>query len=217
MSIPLIKDYPVPTGTTLQRSALPWQLEAGRAALLVHDMQNYFLARYESPAFVARLVQRIAALRSLCHAQGIPVYYTAQPGGQAREQRGLLIDFWGPGMPPDGDARDIVAGLEPLPGQDQVLVKHRYSAFARSDLLARLQAQGRDQLMICGVYAHIGCLATATDAYMADIAPFMVADALADFSLAHHQMALQHAAHCSSKVVSLAEVQQQLERQHALA
>ncbi|GAA5787500.1 hypothetical protein GCM10007860_34170 [Chitiniphilus shinanonensis] len=210
MAIPLIQDYPVPTGVSLDRPPLPWQVAPERAALLIHDMQNYFVGRYASAGFVATLVRRIDALRQRCHALGVPVFYTAQPGDQPRAARGLLMDFWGPGMPQAGDGRAIVAGLEPRDGHDEVLVKHRYSAFARSDLQARLQRAGRDQLVICGVYAHIGCLVTATDAFMADIEPFLVADALGDFSLAHHEMALRHVAHCSGKVVSSAELLQRL-------
>ncbi|TJZ67440.1 isochorismatase family protein [Chitiniphilus eburneus] len=210
MAIPLIQDYPVPTGVTLHRPPLPWQVAPERAALLIHDMQNYFVARYESDAFVRGLVERIDAIRQRCHALGIPTFYTAQPGDQPRSARGLLVDFWGPGMPQAGDGRAIVPGLEPRLGHDQLLVKHRYSAFERSDLLERLRALGRDQLVICGVYAHIGCLVTATDAFMADIEPFLVADALGDFSQAHHEMALHHVAHCSGKVLSSAELLQQL-------
>ncbi len=210
MAIPKIEAYTPPTQVQLNRRPLGWTLQPERAALLIHDMQNYFLAPYASPAFVDDLITRIAVLRERCHRLGIPVYYTAQPGDQDVRDRALLVDFWGAGMPAQGDGQAIVAGLAPVAGRDQVLVKHRYSAFAKSDLLARLQAQGRDQLIVTGIYAHIGCLVTATDAFMSDIQPFVVADALGDFSLEQHQMALRHMAHCSSQVLSSQQVLQQL-------
>ena len=88
-------------------------MEARRAALLVHDMQRYFLAPYESDVFVERMVSRIRDIRRWCHSVGAPTFYTAQRGGQAKEDRGLLVDFWGAGMP-EGAPQAIVPGLEPV-------------------------------------------------------------------------------------------------------
>lgn len=210
MAIPKIKHYETPVDVVMSKPPLAWKLQANRAALLVHDMQNYFLRPYESTRFIENLVANVASIRALCHRLHIPVFYTAQIGGQSRESRGLLIDLWGNGMPRDEDAEAIVAGLEPMAGTDQVLVKHRYSAFAKSDLLDRLRRHGRSQLIIGGVYAHIGCMVTATDAFMADIQPFFVSDALGDFSLAHHEMALLHVAHCSGRVLSTRQVEHEL-------
>ncbi|MDA5636535.1 isochorismatase family protein, partial [Agrobacterium sp. ST15.16.024] len=91
---------------------------------------------------------------------------------------------------------------------DTVLVKWRYSAFHRSTLEEMLKETGRDQLIITGVYAHIGCMTTATDAFMRDIKPFFVADALADFSREEHLMALKYVAGRSGRVVMIEELLQ---------
>jgi isochorismate hydrolase len=202
VAIPRIEHYEAPTEVELTRAPLPWALRPNTAALLVHDMQNYFLSPYESRSFVAKMVGNIESMRRKCRALEIPIFYTAQQGGQSKSNRGLLMDFWGAGMPPESEAEAIVKELEPISGKDEVLVKHRYSAFAKSDFLDRLRKRRRSQLIICGVYAHIGCQATATDAFMSDIEPFFVSDALGDFSLERHEMALRYVAHCTGKVTS---------------
>ncbi|MBJ6907673.1 isochorismatase family protein, partial [Vibrio cholerae] len=67
--------------------------------LLIHDMQTYFLQKYDmSQAPIPMLIERIAALREVCHKLGIPVFYTAQPTEQPEKDRALLNDFWGPGL-----------------------------------------------------------------------------------------------------------------------
>ena len=81
------------------------------------------------------------------------------------------------------------------PGEDDwVFTKWRYSAFFRSDLLERMRGEDRDQLVLCGVYAHVGVLVTALDAYTNDIQTFLVADAIGDFTADHHRLAVDYAA-----------------------
>ena len=67
--------------------------------------------------------------------------YTAQPGGMTGEERGLLRDFWGPGMRVDPPTREVVAQLAPGRG-DWVFTKWRYSAFFSTDLLERMRRTG---------------------------------------------------------------------------
>jgi isochorismate hydrolase len=121
------------------------------------------------------------------------------------EQRGLLKDFWGPGMRVDPADRQVVEPLAPAPG-DWQLTKWRYSAFFRSDLLARMRAQGRDQLIVCGVYAHVGVLMTAVEAFTNDIETFLVADGVADFSAQRHQFAVEYAADRCAVVTTAKEL-----------
>ncbi|WP_350304696.1 isochorismatase family protein [Photorhabdus viridis] len=202
MSIPKLQDYILPDETALPANKVDWRLEPQRAALLIHDMQEYFLNFWgEESKMIQQVIDNIVTLRACCHELGIPVYYTAQPSQQNDVDRALLNDMWGPGLNRYPEQQKIAAALSPEL-KDTVLVKWRYSAFQRSDLETYLQECKRDQLMICGVYAHIGCLTTATDAFMRDIQAFIISDALADFSLEEHMMALRYTAGRSGQVLS---------------
>lgn len=206
MAIPKLNDYALPTADELPQNKVTWQVEPQRAALLIHDMQQYFLNFWgEDSALIKQVVENIANLRRYCKQQGIPVFYTAQPNQQSDEDRALLNDMWGPGLNKHPEQQEVTAALAP-DEDDTVLVKWRYSAFHRSPLQEILQESGRDQLIICGVYAHIGCLTTAIDAFMRNIQPFMVADGLADFSRDEHLMALRYTAGRCGRVVTTASL-----------
>ncbi len=207
MALPKIPDYPLPAEAELPQPRAPFELAPQRAALLVHDMQRYFCAAYGEDAFtrdgstIAAAAANIARLLAAARSAGVPVFYTAQKGNQFRPDRGLQADLWGPGMQAIPEHEEIIPMLAPVEG-DIPLVKHRYSAFQRSNLDTLMRARGRDQLIVTGIYAHIGCLATAAEAFQRDIEPFFVADALADFSREKHDMALSWVAACTGVPMS---------------
>ncbi|WP_030421873.1 isochorismatase family protein [Streptomyces sp. NRRL F-5065] len=190
--IPPIESYALPTRETLPANVVDWTLDPRRAALLVHDMQGYFLEAFPEP-LRSGLVANAGLLRGRCASLGVPVAYTAQPGRMTDEERGLLKDFWGPGMRSEAADRDVVPELAPA-AADRRFVKWRYSAFHRSGLLEWMAGKGRDQLVLCGVYAHVGILATALEAFTHDIQVFVAADAVGDFSAGRHRLALDYVA-----------------------
>lgn len=204
MALPTLIEYaaPVPPRRELPASRAPWALDPARAAVLVHDLQAYFLRPYAGgcPALETAL-ESTARILAAAREAGVPVFYTAQDGDHA--DRGLQADLWGPGMSAEPDHTDIVGPVAPAEG-DTVLVKRRYSAFAKSDLADRLAAAGRDQLVLTGVYAHIGITATALDGFQREVQPFVVADGVADFGADQHARALDEIAACSG-VVTLAD------------
>nr|VUD35053.1 isochorismatase [Raoultella sp. NCTC 9187] len=185
---------------------MSWAFEPSRAALLIHDMQEYFLNFWgEDSAMMAKVVANIAALRDFCKQHDIPVFYTAQPKEQSDEDRALLNDMWGPGLTRSPEQQRVIAALAP-DENDTVLVKWRYSAFHRSPLEEMLKEAGRDQAdrhrRLCPYRLHDD----RDRRLMRDIKPFFVADALADFSREEHLMALKYVAGRCGRVVMTEEL-----------
>lgn len=202
--LPTIDSYPLPDASDLPPARVDWRIEPSRAALLVHDMQGYFVNAFAAgggAATIDAVIANIDAIRRACDAAGVPVFYTAQPGDQDPALRGLQADFWGRGMSAAPEHQRIVERLAPRPGH-RVLTKWRYSAFERSTLDDDLKAGGRDQLIVTGIYASIGCLLTAAQAFMRDVRPFVVADAVADFDRARHDDALAYLAGRCARIVT---------------
>lgn len=192
--LPEITPYPMPTAGELPPNVAQWTVDPSRAVLLIHDMQKFFLRPFATGTSpVVELSANATRLRQRAAALGIPVAYTAQPGGMTPAQRGLLKDFWGPGMTPAPADREVIEPLAPA-NDDWLLTKWRYSAFYNTELRALMWRCGRDQLVLCGVYAHVGVLMTAVEAFTYDIQPFLVADAIADFTAEEHRFALDYAA-----------------------
>lgn len=162
MAIPSISGYPL--SKAIPENRVNWSVDPQRAVLLIHDMQQYFLNFYDVESeLIPTLTRNIQTIKQTCIDAGIPVVYTAQPGDQKQEDRALLTDFWGPGLKADDSITRIFPALAPTE-QDIVYTKWRYSAFQRTPLKAMMDETGRDQLIIVGIYAHIGCLQTAAEA-----------------------------------------------------
>ncbi|MEV6770300.1 isochorismatase family protein [Nocardia sp. NPDC051030] len=193
MAIPPIAPYSMPTPDEVTPGGVTWSVDPSRTALLIHDMQQYFISAYDQDRDPARtLLANIARLRDRCHELGIPVIYTMQPGNQHPSRRGILADFWGSGMS-QGPDTEVVPELRPTP-QDIEVTKWRYSAFQRTDLRELLAYYNRDHLLVTGVYTHMGCMLSAAEAFMSDVRPFLILDATADFSREEHLMALNYTA-----------------------
>ena len=131
MSIKSIAAYTLPSSIDLPINKVSWPFEASQSALLIHDMQQYFVEFYgENNHLINQVISHISALKAFCKSQGIPVFYTAQPKEQSDEDRALLNDMWGRGLPQYPDKKDIIGELK-TDTDDIVLTKWRYSAFHR--------------------------------------------------------------------------------------
>lgn len=75
MAIPELQAYALPEASDIPANKVNWAFEPSRAALLIHDMQEYFLNFWgENSAMMEKVVANIAALREFCKQNNIPVF-----------------------------------------------------------------------------------------------------------------------------------------------
>lgn len=186
MAIPKIAPYRLDDALLPVDGKVDWTIEPKKAVLLVHDMQAYFADFYDcSQEPIATMIANLQQLIKSARSNGIPVVYTAQPTNQDPSDRALLTDFWGIGLQDSYQSHHILNDVAPQINET-VYTKWRYSAFQKSTFEADLRAQQKTQIIIAGVYAHIGILSTALDGFMRDFQCFVIEDAVADFSAEEH-------------------------------
>jgi nicotinamidase-related amidase len=161
------------------------KIDPARAAMIVVDMQNDFVAvgaPMETPA-AREMVPRLSESLALCRAAGIRVVYTAQ----VHRPDGSDFGVFGALHPPvishqalvDGTLGvDIYPALAPLPGE-HVIKKHRYSAFFGTDLDIILRNWGIDTVIVSGTTTENCCLSTARDALYNNYRVLFLSDATA--------------------------------------
>ena len=178
------------------------RLDPKKTALVVVDMQNYFVAPGApaacplGPVITPNINRLAAALRDKggkvywIVTEALPddagdwgnLYELLGPGGKATRLDGLERESDGYALWPEMDARD----------GDDTVVKTRYSAMLEdsSDLRRRLTDAGIDTVLIAGVATNVCCEATARDAMMMGFRTIMVHDALATFDDNQHNASL---------------------------
>ena len=169
------------TGVWLQRIAAfnehEMRLDAGRSALLVVDMQKFFLDP-DSPTFTCGGLAILSTVRSMIEAfrrNGRPVIYTKHVHHPDNIDSGLMR-WWWKGMCLEGSPEsDIHPAIAPLPGE-KVVAKHRYSAFYGTDLEIVLRCLKVEDVVVSGIMTNLCCESTARDAYFRDFRVFVAAD-----------------------------------------
>jgi len=148
------------------------------AALLVVDMQNFFLDK-SSPTFTSGgpiILQNVKRLIGAFRKAGRPVIYTRHVHHPDDIDIGIM-GWWWKGKCVEGSPEsEIYREIAPLSGE-KVVLKHRYSAFYNTDLETVLRCTGIEDLVICGVMTNLCCESTARDAYFRDYRVFFPADA----------------------------------------
>ena len=118
---------------------------------------------------------------------------------KSRFERGLGLTVWSDGLNAahvrDEDCQ-IITDLAPR-ADEYVIEKPRHGAFFQKELEPTLRKMNRDQVIVCGVFAHHGVMVSCIDGYMRNFQMTMVADALGEYSEPEHLDHLLRANHAT--------------------
>jgi ureidoacrylate peracid hydrolase len=179
-------------------------IEAGRAALVVVDMQNHFVAEgfpLEVPLARA-IVPNINRMAKAMRAAGGTVVWVQTTASGALEHWGNHHRYM---LTPErsrtrlasldeaAEGFKLYPALEPF-ASDLRVKKIKYSAFiaGSSDIDAQLKSRGIDTLLVTGTVTNVCCESTARDAMMLDYRVIMLSDGNASLTDEEHAAALNN-------------------------
>jgi ureidoacrylate peracid hydrolase len=200
------------------------ELDPGRTALVIIDMQELFCAP-GAPAEVPGsrdIVEPINTLTEQLRKIGVPVIWVlhanSQSGGRsdwelffnyivADDVREKTKQSLAPGR------QQVWSGLT-VDGADTKVIKNRYSALipGSSGLERLLRSLDIDTVLVAGTKTNICCEATARDAMMLDFKVVMVSDCCAALSDDEHRAALENMIQQFGDVMTGDEVLERLRR-----
>ena len=187
------------------------ELDGERAALLVIDMQRFFLDP-DSPTFTCgglAVLPNVKRLIGAFRAAGRPVIYTRHVHHPDGMDAGIM-GWWWKGMCREGTPEsEIPEEIAPRPGE-KVILKHRYSAFYNTDLEMILRCLKIEDLVIAGIMTNMCCESTARDAYYRDYRLFFPADATGSVNEQMHLASLLNLAWGFACVNTAGEILAQL-------
>lgn len=193
-------------------------VDPGRAALIVIDMQNAFVAEggpLETPP-ARTMLPKLERLIHFSRECGIPIIWTQSdhrpPFGGRMLQKFPII----------GNNRVLWQGestfdfypdmLQPREGKrEYVIVKHKFDAFFETDLDAILRYYDINTVIITGTATNVCCESTARAAYMRDYFVAFPHDTNATFDETMHQATLKNIDMFFGRVMSTEELIAEME------
>ena len=186
------------------KSFKPFSLNLNRAALLVLDMQNFFLER-KSHAYIPSVETIIPTVNALIDAFSKinrKIVFTRHI--DCTDANSLMKKMWRDLISLDSGLSSINSRINTNKGL--VFNKTKYNAFYGTGLDNHLRDNNIEQVIITGVHSHLCCESTARDAFFRDFEVFFVVDATATYSEQLHLGTLRAIAHGFGVCISSEEI-----------
>jgi isochorismate hydrolase len=192
-----------------RRSHSKISFQPEKAALLILDMQEYFL-QADSHAFIpsaTAIVPRMNKLIAAFESAQCPVIATRHLN--TLEDAGMMSKWW----------RDLI---KPQTAYSQYgkkikiknpvhIIKFQYDAFHQTELEDSLHKLNVTQVVICGVMTHLCCETTARSAFMHGFEVFFTVDGTATYNEELHRATLLTLSHGFAVPVLIEELLQIIE------
>jgi isochorismate hydrolase len=177
--------------TYSQNPRIPFFLQ--RSALLVLDMQRYFLEP-SSHAYIPSARAILPGIQAIVQAysrQGLPIIFTRHTNTE--RDAGTMKGWW----------RDLIRDKTPLSqiaaeldiSKGTIVQKSQYDAFYQTTLEEMLHKRNVRQVVISGVMTHLCCETTARSAFVRGFEVFFLIDGTATYNTEFHRAALLNLAH----------------------
>jgi isochorismate hydrolase len=186
----------------------PWKLHPGKAALLVLDMQNYFLdpASHAFTPSAPAIVPNIKKLILMARRLNMEIIFTRHVNNS--ENAGMMGRWWKDVIRDGTREAEIFKSLgcyygrtvglyedrtvgryegKTVGGYDcKTITKNQYDAFYNTDLEEYLRTKNLEQVIICGLLANLCCETTVRSAFVRGFEVFFPVDATAAYNRDFH-------------------------------
>jgi isochorismate hydrolase len=164
-----------------------------RSALLVLDMQDYFLNK-TSHAFVPSALAIVPLINSLVYHYSslkLPVIFTKNIN--TVENSSMMSKWWKDLITEDNILNCISDKL--FTDNGVVIIKSQYDAFYKTDLENILKLKNIKQLIVTGVMTHLCCETTARSAFVRGYEVFLPVNGTATYNESLHLASLTNLSH----------------------
>lgn len=183
-----------------------------RSALLVLDMQEYFLDS-DSHAFIPgapAIIEPIQKLVDSYQKNGFPIFFTRHINNDSNAR--MMASWWHEMITLDHPLAGIVPSLDVCTGM--VIEKSQYDAFLETPLHDLLEARQVKQIVITGVMTHLCCETTARSGFMRGFEIFFVVDGTATYNLEFHEASMINLGHGFAHLVTTDEIIKMISHKH---
>jgi ureidoacrylate peracid hydrolase len=199
------------------------KVSPSRAAVVTVDVQNDFchddgfLGKLGAPmGLIQKMVPGLNALLDAAREHGVPVLHVISHHDEAYASPVVTEQKLRHGLPMELDGRPLkdapyclkgtwgaeLYGIDARPGEE-IVVKHRYSAFRGTNLDLVLRSRGIQTVILTGVATNACVESTGRDVYMHDYYLVFVSDGTATTSQAAHDATLANIDQFFGQVASI--------------